>query len=313
MFFNSRKLQIIFTNILGIGLGYFIYQQSSFSQEQMLVYICLQTIGINLLFFQQKIFKIISLPFMVSLWVFLLLGFLPLYKNSLNESTFYLSQQIDYIFLGNPQNIEIKETWGFGEQKIIPTQNNQKLFFIESPSRTIVFDEKIESPQEKNKLVIKFPDNTIYIMYPWSKVVLEKKNEIYALSKEYGKSEFYQPTNNTQVQIINSNTQEQKNKSDFNVWYMIDNYEKRKTQYIIDQAGGSIIMQPIYQRFSKKILDIAYKVWPDIYSKNLRNYEEYSQFFGRKNTITEYQTTANWRQIILQQIGKWRQETRILY
>lgn len=313
MSFSGKTIQIIVTNILALGLWYFIYQQSSLSQEQMLLYICLQTIGINLLFFQQKIFKIISLPFMIGLWILLLLWFLPLYKDSLDDSTFYLSQQVDYIFLGNPQNIEIKETWEFGEQKIIPTQNNQKLFFVENPSRTIIFNEKIDSPKEENRLVIKFPNNTIYVLYPWSKIIIDNKNNVYTLNKEYGKAVFYQPTNNIQVLITNNNSQEQKTKSDFDLWYMIDNYETIKTKYIIDQAGGSIIMQPIYQRFSKNILNIAYKIWPNIYSRNLNNYGEYKQFLGRKETTKTYKTTTNWRQLIIQQIGKWRQETRILY
>ncbi|MDD3263115.1 MAG: hypothetical protein PHR61_04715 [Candidatus Absconditabacteria bacterium] len=239
-----------------------------------------------------------------------MLGFLPLYQQKPDGSSFYLTQQIEYIFLGNPKNIEITEQSQYGEQKIIPNNDNQKLFFIESPLRSIILNEKINNVKENNMFVIKLPKNTIYIAYPGSKITIEKNGNNFIITKIYGKNEYYKPNDDTSVYIDNTNIQEQKNKSDFSLNYLINEYENSKIQYIIDQAGGIIITQPIYQKFSKKILDIAYIIRPNIYKENLENYELYKDFFGRKNIETNYNKEENWRNLMLELIQKGRQETR---
>lgn len=312
MFFINKFLQILLINIVGISLGVFLYQKSSLTKEQVFVYLCLWIIGTIFLFFKKRFIKLLSIPSIIGIWFILVLGFLPLYNEKPDWSNFYFSQQLEYIFIWNPNNVEIKEISEYGEQNIIPTESKQNLFFIESHSRTIIFNETINTKNENNKFVIKLPNNTIYISYPGSKFKIEKINNNYIIDKEYGESEYYQPDKNNQVQIKNTKANEQKNKSDFSLSYMIEEYESQKIKYIINQAWGKIIMQPIYQRFSKNILNIAYILRPKIYSNNLKNYEEYKQLLWWKEITTNYEKEDNWLNLILKQAKKWRQETRFL-
>lgn len=310
MFFYSKGFQIILANLLWIFVWYVFRQKSNLNEEQVLIFLFLRIFSINILFFKNKFLKVLSIPGILSISFFILLGFLPLYQQKPDWSSFYLTQQIEYIFLWNPKNIEITEQSQYWEQKIIPNNDNQKLFFIESPLRSIILNEKINNVKENNMFVIKLPKNTIYIAYPWSKITIEKNGNNFIITKIYWKNEYYKPNDDTSVYIDNTNIQEQKNKSDFSLNYLINEYENSKIQYIIDQAWWIIITQPIYQKFSKKILDIAYIIRPNIYKENLENYELYKDFFGRKNIETNYNKEENWRNLMLELIQKWRQETR---
>jgi len=240
----------------------------------------------------------------------ILLWFLPLYRENINDSNFYLTQKTEYIFLWNPNNIELKEFSEYWEQTINPTKNNQILFFPESTQRTIIINEKINNSGENNKLIITFPDNTIYIAHPWSETNIEKTNNLYKITKDVWKIEYYQP-DNPKTQIITNNSFDKKNKSEFSLYYLIENYEKAKFKYITNQAWGFVIMQPLYQRFSKKLLDISYYIRPEIYQKNIDNYEIYKQYFKRETSTTNYKMEENWFDLILQQAKKWQKETNI--
>lgn len=312
MYLNKNFLPSILINILGISIGYFLYKTNVFEQQQTITYIISRFLWINFLFFKNRFLKLLGIPWILVTWFLVVLWFFPLYNNGPDVLNFYLSQKTEYIFLGNPKNVEIKEIGQYGEQKIIPKENNQSLFLIESSWRTLSFEEKTNNIQEKNRLVIKFPNNTIYIVFPWSKIYLQKNGVNYIITKEYGKSEYYEPTNNTQVTITKNNFQEQKNKSEFSLSYMIYDYETLQTKYIIEQGGGFLIMQPIYQRLSKKIIDIAYLIRPEIYNKNLYNYEKYKQLLWRKDFSNQYKSVEKWWTPIVEQFKKWRLETRVL-
>lgn len=312
MIFINKRNQIIGTIVLWILIWYIMYKQDFLLWEQMYIYAWLWILTTTFLFFKNKYIKLFSLPWLLGLWFLLLLGFLPLYKDAPDVSLFYQTQALEYIFNGNPNNVEIKDIGDFWEQKITPIENNQKIFLLENNKRTIFFDEKIISPQEKNTLIIVFPDNTIYITYPWSEITIEKINNTYKLTKKYWKAEYYQPDDNRQTTIQTDNNEEKKNKSDFSVWYIIENYEKNKIKYIIEQAGGGIIMQPLYQRFSKNILEIAIKIRPKIYQKNLENYQKYKEILKRNEQEKNYEKVEKWREPIILQIQKWQKETRVL-
>ncbi len=276
------------------------------------MFLILVVVLINILFLKKGFFKIISIPLIIGIGFLFLLWTLPLYQQKPDWSSFYLTQKTEYIFFGDPQNVEIKEESEYGEQTIKPSQTNQHLFLIENNSRSITFEEKISNSTEKNMLVVKLPNNTIYIIYPGSKITIQKNDNKFIITKEYWKNEYYTPTNDTNVYIDNTNIQEQKNKSDFSLKYMIDEYENNKKQYIIDQAWWIIIMQPLYQKFSKKILDLAYSVRPNIYKKNRENYNLYKDFLGRNSVENNYEEEKNRRNLILEQTQKWREETRLL-
>ncbi len=291
---------------------YFFRKNSNLHQEQALLFLILMVVLINILFLKKSFFKIISIPLIIGIGFLFLLWTLPLYQQQPDWSSFYLTQKTEYIFLGDPQNVEIKEESEYGKQVIKPSQTNQHLFLVENNSRSITFEEKISNSTKKNMFVVKLPNNTIYIIYPGSKITIQKNDNKFIITKEYWKNEYYTPTSDTNVYIDNTNIQEQKNKSDFSLKYMIDEYENNKKQYIIDQAWWIIIMQPLYQKFSKKILDLAYSIRPNIYEENRKNYNLYKDFLGRNSVENNYEEEKNRRNLILEQTQKWREETRLL-
>lgn len=309
MNFTNKKTQILLTNLAWLIVAYIFYKKSFLNLEQIIDFVIILLISTNFLLLKNKIFKIISIIWITLIWFFFILGFLPLYQENPDWSNFNLTQSIEFLFIWNPKNVEIQEKSLFWEQKIIPSSENQKLFFIESESRDITFNEIIEESKITNKLVIKIPDNTIYILYPWSKIQITKKLHNYEIIKLYWKNEYYQPKNNQTI-IINPNIKEQKNESEFSLWYMIDDYENKKTKHIIKQWWWILIMQPIYQNFSKQILDIAYFIRPKQYENNIKNYELYKEKLWRKNTNKNYEEDQSWRKNFIKQIQKWREETR---
>jgi hypothetical protein len=72
------------------------------------------------------------------------------------------------------------------------------------------------------------------------------------------------------------------------------------------------MMQPVIQKLSKNIIDIAYKIRPKIYENNKKNYEKYKDILGRKEEKNTYATEDNRRNIMKNQINKGRQETLII-
>jgi hypothetical protein len=311
MIITNKKIQWLTINLAWLIIAYIFYKTSYLYQEQILVFIILWVTSINFILFKNKFLKTISTIWILSTWFFIVLGFLPLYQETPDWSNFYQTQQIEFLFFWNPKNVEIQETSLFWDQKIIPTQSNQKLFLIQSQSRSIAFNEKVETKKENNKLVIKFPDNTIYIIYPWSKISLTKSWNTNKITKEYWKVEYYQPNIN-QTHIINTNINEQKNKSEFSLSYIIEEYENQKIKHIVQQWWWLLITQQIYQGFSRKILEIANKIRPNIYNKNIENYKIYQEVLWREKTEKNYEEEKDWRNLFLKQIHKWRQETRHL-
>ncbi len=262
----------------------------------------------NFLISKNRFLRLISIFWVCATALFLILGFAPLFYEKPNWENFQLTQATEYIFIWNPTNSEITENSDQWKQTIKLTNSEQKLFLIESDTRTINFDEKVKLSWENNMFVIKLPDSTTFVMYPWSKVKISKTGKYY-IDKEYGNIEYYQPNNNIH-EVSFTYPQEQKNKSDFILWYMIDDYESKKIDYIISQWWWTIIQEEIYQKFSKQILLLAHKIRPDIYANNLENYTEYKKLLWRTITEKSLEKDENRRNSFLNNIKKWREETR---
>lgn len=305
---NKRKIALFF---LWLFLWYILYKEHSLSREQIIIFIVLRDVWGFLLLSNASFLKILGIVPVIWTAFLLLLWFLPLYKENPDTIDFSLTQQTTYWFIGNFQNSEIIDISEDEEQKIIPTQNNQQLFLAQKKKRTLTIQQILNNTQEEDKVVITFPDNTIYIAYAWSKITIEKTNTWYIITKITGKNEYYLPEK-SQTTIKNANPQEQKNKSEFSMETIIDNYEKDKKEFIQQQAWWILIMEPTYQDISKKIIDIAAYIRPKQYQENQKNFEKYKEIFNWKNNETRYENPENRRNLILNQIKKWRKETRFL-
>jgi hypothetical protein len=304
---KKTYLQQIITNILILILWYFVYTQSNLNNNETIIITILGIITINFLFSKNKIIKIINIPFIILIWFFIILGFAPLYQTQPNNENFHLTQHIKYFFSGQPQQNEITEITNFWEKKIKPTNQYQELFFEETDEKILT----IQNNQQKSwKIIITFPDNTIYILYNWQ-LKITKTWQNYNLEKIFWESKYYQPNNN-KVNINDLNNIETKDKSDFEFWYIIKDFEKKQKDYTIKQWWWIIIMEPFYQRFSKNIIDIAYKIRPEKYQNNQDNYQKYKEILWRNYIQKTYKSDWNYINIIIEQINKARKENRII-
>ncbi len=305
---KKETIQIIIANIIVIFLIYILHKESNLDYDQITSTSILSIFTINLLFFSYKITKIISIFLIVIIWFFIGIWFLPLYEDTPNEDSFYFTQHKKYIFSWDNKTSEITEISDFWEQKIFPEKTYQQLFLKEEKEKTIWLD----TNQNSWSLIIKFPDWTMYIMYSW-KIRITQIWNTEKIIKEYWNHEYYQPTNNRKIIIENNNIEERKNKSDFSLPLMIKEYEIKQKQYIIEQGWWKIIMEPIYQRFSKRVLEIVYIIRPEKYINNQKNYETYKKILNR-NDINDYkyETEDNRKWLLFDQIKKAQKENRIV-
>lgn len=303
----NKKIQIILINTIVFIVCFVLYKNSSLEINQGIVFFITTLLSINLVLIRYKIFKIISIPLFFWAWWLLLLGYLPLYNQVLDVSNFHLNQQIKYLCIGDYKNIEITDITNFWKQTIIP--KDQNIFLPEQNERKLTINQKEKT--NKDLFVIQFPDNTIYIVYPWTQIQIKKEEKTYIISKEYWKSEYYIPEN-PKTKITNMDNQEKKLESDFTLWYLIRNYEEKKKEFIINQWWWFLLTQPLYQKISKNILDIAYYIRPKIYENNLKNYSQYKEVLGRKEIKQDYTKEENRRNLIQKQINKSKEQTRFL-
>lgn len=303
----NKKIQIILINTIVFIICFFLYKNSSLELNQGIIFFITTISSINLVLIRYKIIKLLSIPFFFWSWWLLLLGYFPLYQQSPNLSNFYLNQQIKYLCIGDYENIEITDITTFWKQKIIPKDNF--VFLSQQDERKLLISQKDKN--NKDFFVIQFPDNTIYIAYPWTQIDIKKEWKTYIITKEYWRSEFYIPENQ-KTKINNLDIKEQKSEEDFTLWYLIKNYEENKKEFIINQWWWFLLTQPFYQKISKNILDIAYLFRPKIYEKNLKNYDQYKEFLWRKEFTKDYTKEENRRKLIQDQIKKSKEQTRFL-
>jgi hypothetical protein len=98
-----------------------------------------------------------------------------------------------------------------------------------------------------------------------------------------------------------------------NIVWLQKNFENNKQQYIKKQRGSPFFYNPISIQFQQKILDLAYKLFPQIYTKKRQNFLAFRQAIDlpiqeTRNIQTDTSTNT---QEILQQGNRGREETNI--
>ncbi len=310
--YTNKKFFLIIINSIWIISTYIIFKNRILEQQQIYRYVWFRSIWINLLFLQRNIAKFLSIPFLMGTIWLLIIGNIPLYKNNPNENLFYTTQQMEIFFSGNPTNVEIKEKSENTSQKIQPKEPYQKLLFKETSSRTVSLEEIIDNPKEKNRLLFHFPDNSLYILLPGSEILRQRAGNNYTIKKFKGKSEYYQPSTKI-TNIETDNFDQKKEKSTIDFWYLLQNYEEAQKKYIINQGGGQIIMQPFYQKFSKKVLELCFSLRPNIYKTNIENYNSYKELLERKDIPKPTYENDNFlRKSLYNQVEKGLEQTNVV-
>lgn len=72
-------------------------------------------------------------------------------------------------------------------------------------------------------------------------------------------------------------------------------------------------MQPFYQKFSKKVLELCFSLRPNIYKTNIENYNSYKELLERKDIPKPTYENDNFlRKSLYNQVEKGLEQTNVV-
>ena len=213
------------------------------------------------------------------------LGYLPLFQNTPNSQDF-ISTQSRHIIVKSPSEtsvISIKQQDFVKKQEILEVE--KEITLKEFPLSIITFSNK--NINSLATMTIQYPDQTTILIYPNSSFSLENSGNKQIIGKISGKMEYIQGNSNT---IIIKNAT-QKNISDFAAKWLLDTYNTKQRNFVLEQAGGFLMENQSIRAISHTVILFASKIRPNRYLPYLKNEQEYKKLL--KRTDPQPQTYEN--------------------
>ncbi len=273
-----------------LGIGFFLKTTTNLGYDQITLVI-IMSIGIWLL---KDIKYKIKYGGIAICWLgigfLLLIGTLPLFQKNPSLNIFKQTKTITYnviasttgdqILLENKattRTILIKETF----QNIYPWEYTEMTFSILN-----------KYPKENSILYIQFPGNTTIALRYGAKITIKKEESNRTIKKQLWSIE-YVIWDDKNINIIDNDNNEQKEKNSFVGKYIIDSYSKEQKDFVIKQMWGITMTYQTIRQINKSLLDLANKIRPKKYNQNLKNYEEYKNLLKWKNQEKSSYTPIN--------------------
>lgn len=241
-------------------------------------------------------------------------GTLPLYENIPNITEFIQSQKTKIInkWANTDGILTIKNALG---TKKIPVAELQESDIDLSQKTQISFASKTQLAGEK--IFIDLGNWTFINIQPQSAITLEQSGNNTIMQIIQGNIEYYTPKELSWVlQIIGKykgkNIQDTKSTIRNN---LTKQFEQKKEEFFINQIGGTMVLNPVVDKVIGFFINILYSINPTTYQKNLTNYNNIQQYFGKTTTWSTNPTTgeniSSMISDLMGQIKKWAEETSI--
>ena len=245
----------------------------------------------------------------------LLTGILPLYENMPSSHDFISSQKVKIInqWILNDWIITIKNALG---TKQIPVNTLKENDINVSQPTQISFATKTQT--DTGQIFIDMGNGSFIHVDPQSAITLEQSWNSVVMEILQGNIEYYIPPEfSWAFQLIGKYTGKNIQDIQNNIrWNLVNQFEQKKSEYFINQIGGSMVLNPTVNRVISFFINTLYKISPQTYQKNLDNYNNIQKYFG---TATWLNTpTITWENIqnilhdIMSQVKKWAGETTII-
>jgi len=245
----------------------------------------------------------------------LLTGILPLYETMPSIDDFIQSQKTTIINQWVSEwTLVIKNALGTKEIAMNElTQNNIDL----SQKTQISFISKTEAGLEK--IFIDIGNGSFININPQSAVTVEQSWNNTIMQILQGDIEYYTPPElSWTLQLIGKYTGKSIQNIQGNIRANLTNqFEQKKEDFFINQIGGNMILNPVIDKVIKFFINTLYTISPKTYQKNLTNYNNIQQYFGKSITgdIAPTTTGTSIRSLlddIMSQAKKWIEETTII-
>jgi len=271
-------------------------------------------IGLSVIYITHRVRYVLGA--IVILWsIFVLItGTLPLYENIPNIAEFIQSQQAKIInkWANTDGILTIKNALG---TKKIPITELQESDIDLNQKTQISFSSKTQAQLEK--IFIDLGNWTFINLNPQSAITLEQSGSTTIMQIIQGNIEYYTPKElSWALQIIGK----YKGKSIKDTTNTIRSnltkqFEQKKEEFFINQIGGTMVLNPVVDKVIGFFINTLYSISPTTYQKNLTNYNNIQQYFGKTTTGNTNATTGeNISSIIndlMDQIKKGTEETSI--
>jgi len=96
--------------------------------------------------------------------------------------------------------------------------------------------------------------------------------------------------------------------------YLVDEFQQKKMNHLIDQMWWSMILNPKIYQLNLKTLFLLYQVFPKAYSSNIANYNEFLKYIPvpqAKDVSTLNEVNSQIQNTIISQTKKWFSQTKI--
>ncbi len=254
----------------------------------------------------------LGIAFVLLTWV------LPLYENMPSINDFIQSQKTTILSqwsegMVSEGKVLIKSALG---SKVINIKDLTENDLNVDEKTQISFVSKTKDTAEK--IFINLGNGSFINLNPQSAITLQKSWDQAVMQILQGNVEYYIPKDlSWALQLIGKyqgkSIQEIQNSIRED---LTNQFEQKKEDFFINQIGGSIIFNPGIDRVIKFFINTLYSISPKTYEKNLTNYNNIQQYFGKSITgsVSPGFTGDNIRSIIddiMSQVKKWAETTKI--
>lgn len=243
----------------------------------------------------------------------LVTGTLPMYESIPSIENFVSSQSAKIINPGIQWGIlTIKNAQGTKQIPISELQSND----IDLSSATQISFAS-SSASALQKLFIDLGNGAIIDLKPQSAITLQQSGEETTLQIIQGNIEYYLPDQLswTLHTIGNRTAKRIQNDRDDSRSAIIDQFQKKKQEFFINQLGGTMILNPTINKLIKYSINALYTINPKKYQINLTNYNNIQHYLwiatgSRTNAPSTGESMSNMIDNLMGQIKKWAGETQ---